>query len=41
MAEHVQFLWEKAVISMLSAWASELSEEAGGVLRRTLVQMGH
>ena len=31
MAEHVQFLWEKTVISMLSAWASELSEEAGGV----------
>lgn len=29
MAEHVQFLWEKRVISMLSAWASELSEEAG------------
>jgi len=32
MAEHVQFLWEKAVISMLSAWASELSEEAGNIV---------
>lgn len=28
LAEHIQFLWEKTVISMLSNWASELSEEA-------------
>lgn len=32
MAEHVQFLWEKRVISMLSAWASELSEEARNIV---------
>eukprot|EP00913_Durusdinium_trenchii_P012509 g11745.t1 len=32
VAEHIQFLWEKTVISMLGTWASELTEEARNIL---------
>lgn len=32
VAEHIQFLWEKTVISMLGTWASELTEEARNIV---------